>query len=76
MRFAQSSRRAIEISALAAPIIVAMLIQTSINVVDTIFVGKLPAAVSVPGQAALGLSLPLLWAFGGSARRPSGSARR
>ncbi len=51
---------------LAMPVVIAMLTQTSINVVDTIFVGKLSPDLSIPGQAALGFSLPLLWAFGGS----------
>lgn len=51
---------------LAMPVVIAMLTQTSINVVDTIFVGKLDPSLSIPGQAALGFSLPLLWAFGGS----------
>ncbi len=51
---------------LAGPIIVAMFTQTFINVVDTIFVGKLDPSYSIPGQSALGFSLPLLWAFGGS----------
>ncbi len=51
---------------LAMPVVIAMLTQTSINVMDTIFVGKLDPSLSIPGQAALGFSLPLLWAFGGS----------
>ncbi|MFP4599817.1 MAG: MATE family efflux transporter [Persicimonas sp.] len=50
---------------LAAPIMVAMLTQTGINVVDTIFVGKLDASYSIPGQAALGFSLPIFWTIGG-----------
>lgn len=50
---------------LAAPIIIAMFTQTAINVVDTIFVGKLDPSFSIPGQSALGFSLPLLWAIGG-----------
>lgn len=58
--------RAKQILVLATPIIIAMLTQTSINIVDTIFVGKLEPSLSIPGQAALGFSLPLLWAFGGS----------
>ncbi|MBA2663250.1 MAG: MATE family efflux transporter [Bradymonadaceae bacterium] len=51
---------------LAGPIMIAMLTQTFINVVDTIFIGKLDASFSIPGQAALGLSLPMLWIIGGS----------
>lgn len=50
---------------LAAPIVIAMLTQTGINVVDTIFVGKLDASYSIPGQAALGFSLPIFWSIGG-----------
>jgi Na+-driven multidrug efflux pump len=50
---------------LAAPIMIAMLTQTGINVVDTIFVGKLDASYSIPGQAALGFSLPIFWTIGG-----------
>jgi multidrug resistance protein, MATE family len=50
---------------LAAPIMIAMLTQTGINVVDTIFVGKLEASYSIPGQAALGFSLPIYWSIAG-----------
>lgn len=66
MAFGINRARAKEISTLAAPIVIAMLTQTFINVVDTIFVGKLDPSVSIPGQAALGFSLPLLWAISGS----------
>ncbi len=58
--------RAATILALAAPIVVAMLTQTSINVVDTYFIGTLDPGVATPGQAALGFALPLLWIFGGA----------
>lgn len=51
---------------LAAPVMIAMLTQTLINVVDTIFIGHLDPSHSIPGQAALGLSLPILWCIGGS----------
>jgi Na+-driven multidrug efflux pump len=44
---------------------IAMLTQTFINVVDTIFVGKLDPSFSIPGQAALGFSLPIFWSIGG-----------
>ncbi|MEC9439935.1 MAG: MATE family efflux transporter [Myxococcota bacterium] len=64
--FGLDPARAKKILILAAPIVIAMLTQTSINIVDTIFVGKLDPSRSIPGQAALGFSLPLLWAFGGS----------
>ncbi len=51
---------------LATPIIFAMLTQTFINIMDTLFVGKLDPSFSIPGQAALNYSLPLLWIVGGS----------
>ncbi len=51
---------------LAGPVIIAMLTQTLINVVDTIFIGHLDPSHSIPGQAALGISLPILWCIGGS----------
>jgi len=50
---------------LAAPAILAMLSQTAINIVDTILIGRLPREVSIPGQSALGISLPILWFVGG-----------
>ncbi len=51
---------------LASPVLFAMLTQTFINITDTYLVGKLDPSVSIPGQAALGYSLPLLWIVGGS----------
>ncbi|MEM1349660.1 MAG: MATE family efflux transporter, partial [Myxococcota bacterium] len=59
-------KRAREIIILAAPIVIAMVTQMGINVLDTVFVGKLDPTIATPGQAALGFGLPLLWAFGGS----------
>ncbi len=50
---------------MATPVIFAMLTQTLINITDTFFVGKLEPSVSIPGQAALGYSLPLIWIVGG-----------
>jgi Na+-driven multidrug efflux pump len=50
---------------MATPVIFAMLTQTLINIMDTFFVGKLEPSVSIPGQAALGYSLPLIWIVGG-----------
>lgn len=50
---------------LAAPVVLAMLTQTAINLVDTIMVGRLPATYSIAGQSAIGYSLILLWAVGG-----------
>lgn len=58
--------RARRVVVLAGPVVIAMLTQTLINVVDTMFVGQLDPSISTPGQAALGYSLPLLWAVGGS----------
>jgi multidrug resistance protein, MATE family len=53
------------IISLAAPVVLAMMSQTAINQVDHVLIGRLPAAESIPGQAALGISLILLWAVGG-----------
>ncbi len=50
---------------LGLPVIIGMLTQTLINQVDGIFIGRLPEAEAVPGHAAMGPSLILLWAFGG-----------
>ncbi len=51
---------------LGAPPILAMLSQTAINIVDTIFIGHLtPDRLATDGQSALGISLPLFWMFGG-----------
>jgi MATE family multidrug resistance protein len=47
------------------PVIVGMLTQTLINQVDGMFIGRLPEDQAVPGHAAMGPSLILLWAFGG-----------
>jgi len=60
-----SSRDAARIFRLAGPVILAMLTQTLVNVVDTILVGRLPPDVATPGQAALEVSLILLWFVGG-----------
>jgi multidrug resistance protein, MATE family len=50
---------------LGLPVIIGMLTQTLINQVDGIFIGGLPEDQAVAGQAAMGPSLILLWAFGG-----------
>ncbi|NOZ87702.1 MAG: MATE family efflux transporter [Deltaproteobacteria bacterium] len=47
------------------PVVIGMLTQTMINIADTVMVGMLDPKISVPGQAALSLSLILLWAVGG-----------
>lgn len=65
MKFSVDNARARRIALLAAPIVIAMFTQTFINVVDTILVGKLAPEYSIPGQSALGFSLPILWALGG-----------
>src|SRR5689334_21449322 len=39
---------------LGSPVVLAMLSQTAVNVVDTAFVGRLPADVALPGVAAIG----------------------
>src|SRR5687768_7194846 len=53
------------IGALALPVILGMLAQTAVNLLDTALVGRLPPSVSIPGQAALGVSLPILWSMAG-----------
>lgn len=65
MTFGIDPQKARKILVLAAPIVIAMFTQTFINVVDTMFVGKLDPSYSIPGQAALGFSLPIMWAIGG-----------
>lgn len=57
--------KAKRILALAAPVILAMLTQTGVNIVDTYFIGKLPRSVASDGQFALTPSLMVLWAVGG-----------
>lgn len=49
----------------AVPVIVGMLTQTAINILDTIMVGRLPKEAANPGQAAIGLALPMMWLVGG-----------
>src|SRR5437867_11391146 len=53
------------IATLATPVVVAMISQTLINQVDHALSGRLPAAESIPGQAALGPALIIFWALGG-----------
>lgn len=65
MTFRIDTARGRRILSLALPIMVAMVTQTLINVVDTIYVGKLDPTYSIPGQAALGFSLPVYWSLGG-----------
>lgn len=63
--FAVDARLGARIVHLATPVMVAMLVQTLINVADTFLVGQLPKEVATPGQAALEVSILLLWFFGG-----------
>lgn len=63
--FGINIKRSRQIVALAAPIMIAMLTQTGVNLIDTVFVGTLDASYSIPGQAALGFSLPIFWCIGG-----------
>jgi putative MATE family efflux protein len=65
MELAVDRALAKRIASLAAPVVLAMMSQTAINQVDHILVGRLPASESIPGQAALGISLILMWAIGG-----------
>jgi MATE family multidrug resistance protein len=58
-------RKARRILGLAGPVILAMLTQTGVNVVDTMFIGRLPPEVASDGQFALTPSLMFLWAVGG-----------
>ncbi len=57
--------KAARIFRLAAPVILAMLTQTGVNIVDTWFIGRLPPQVASDGQFALTPSLMILWAIGG-----------
>ena len=54
-----------DILRLAIPIILGMLTQTSINLVDSLMVGRLDEQTAIAGVAAIGISLPFLWAIGG-----------
>lgn len=58
-------RQSRRILLLAAPVILAMLTQTGVNIVDTYFLKKLPYQDASDAQAALTPSLMLLWAIGG-----------
>ena len=65
MQLAVDPKLSKRILSLSGPVILAMLSQSAINVVDHILVGRLPASESIPGQAAIGISLVLFWAVGG-----------
>jgi len=47
------------------PVIIGMLSQTAINIVDLLFIGRLPGDIAVPGAAAIFSSVILIWVFGG-----------
>ncbi|MBI3178183.1 MAG: MATE family efflux transporter, partial [Deltaproteobacteria bacterium] len=49
----------------ALPVVVGMLTQTAINILDTVMVGRLPKEIANPGQAGIGLALPMMWLVGG-----------
>jgi len=53
------------ILAISWPVVIGMLTQTMVNIADTVMVGYLDPSTSVPGQAALNMSLIMLWAVGG-----------
>ncbi|MCK6550704.1 MATE family efflux transporter [Myxococcota bacterium] len=50
---------------MGVPVVIAMISQNLVNIVDTAFIGMLPAEVALPGTAALGVSLPVFWLVGG-----------
>ncbi|MBM4389012.1 MAG: hypothetical protein FJ088_14825, partial [Deltaproteobacteria bacterium] len=52
---------------LASPLVLALLLGTAINLVDTIMVGYLPKEYSIAGQSAIGYSIIIHWAIGGFA---------
>jgi putative MATE family efflux protein len=63
--FAVDSVLAKHILHVALPVVAGMLTQTAINILDTVMVGRLPSEIANPGQAAIGRSLPIMWAVGG-----------
>ncbi len=66
MRFALDKKLSKDVVKLAAPVVLAMLFQTSVNLADTMMIGWMPdESVSVAGVAAIGITLPLFWAVGG-----------
>jgi len=65
MRFIPDTTLTKRITALAVPVILAMLSQTAINLLDTAMVGRLPGSTGIDGVAGIGVSLPLFWAVGG-----------
>lgn len=53
------------VTRMGVPVVLGMATQAAVNMVDMYFVGRLPAEVAVPGNAAIGLSLPIFWLVGG-----------
>jgi len=64
-RFSLDRKISGEVIRLAAPVVLAMLTQTAINLADTIMVGYLPKHMSIAGQSAIGYSLIVVWSMGG-----------
>lgn len=60
-------RRSAKVARLALPVMAAMLVQTFINLFDTIIIGLLPREYSIAGQAGLGYTVILHWLIGGFA---------
>jgi putative MATE family efflux protein len=54
------------IASLSAPVVLAMISQTAINLVDHALIGRLPVSEASSGQTAVTISLILMWAVGGS----------
>ncbi len=50
----------------ALPVVFGMVTQSAVNILATVMVGRLPAELANPGQAAIGFSLPIMWLVGGS----------
>jgi Na+-driven multidrug efflux pump len=65
-RILPRAKLARQVLRLAVPVMIGMLTQNAITVADTVMVGHLPRDLANPGQAAIGLCLPLLWVVGGS----------
>ena len=55
-----------EVLWIAMPVVLGMITQTLINVLDTAMVGRLHPETAQLGQAAIQLTLPLMWMLGGS----------
>ena len=49
----------------ALPVVLGMVTQTAVNILDGLMVGRLPKEIAIPGQAAIGMTLPGMWLIGG-----------